>query len=129
MCVSVVRLLLAREPLLEQEVWLLKTFPPIGFGLVILHVILKTEQNENSNSDTYYQTRTRREVLVNERKAFYNKCVAKGVDMDFSHCSIGCPVEFEREHDIAGKVLNLPFYYNMTDQELKKVVSVVNSIK
>lgn len=73
--------------------------------------------------------RRRREVLVNERKAFYNKCVAKGVDMDFSHCSIGCPVEFEREHDIAGKVLNLPFYYNMTDQELKKVVSVVNSIK
>ena len=73
MCVSVVRLLLAREPFLEQEVWLLKTFPPIGFGLVILHVILKTEQNENSNSDTYYQTRRRREVLVNERKAFYNK--------------------------------------------------------
>lgn len=72
---------------------------------------------------------TRYAVLVNERKAFFNKCVAKGVDMDFSHCSIGCPVEFEREHDIAGKILNLPFYYNMTDQELKKVVSVVNSIK
>lgn len=79
MCVSVVRLLLAREPLLEQEVWLLKTFPPIRFGLVILHVILKTEQNENSNSDTYHQTRRRREVLVNERKTFYNKCVTKGV--------------------------------------------------
>ena len=55
--------------------------------------------------------------------------MAKGVDMDFSHCSIGCPVEFEREHDIAGKVLNLPYYYTMTDQDLKKVVSVVYSIK
>ena len=72
---------------------------------------------------------TRYAVLVNDRKTFYHKCVAKGVDMDFSHCSIGCPAEFEREHYIAEKVLNLPFYYNMTDQELKKVVSVVNSIK
>ena len=32
----------------------LKTFHPTRFGLEILPVILKTEQNENSNSDTYY---------------------------------------------------------------------------
>ena len=49
--------------------------------------------------------------------------------MDFSHCHIGCPSDFEREHQIASKVLNLPFYYEMSYYEMKKVVKVVNSIK
>lgn len=38
------------------------TIHPTRFGLEILPVILKTEQNENSNSDTYYQTRRCRET-------------------------------------------------------------------
>lgn len=72
---------------------------------------------------------TRYAVLVEDRRSFYEKCVAQGIDMDFSHCHIGCPSDFEREHQIASKVLNLPFYYEMSYYEMKKVVKVVNSIK
>lgn len=72
---------------------------------------------------------TRYAVLVKERKSFYEKCVKKGIDMDFSHCSIGCPSTFEKEHDIAERVLNIPFYYDMSENEIKKIVSVVNSIR
>lgn len=72
---------------------------------------------------------TRYAVLCDNRKAFYMACLKKGVDMDFSHCSIGCPSDYKVEHEMADKILNLPFYYNMTDKEMKKVVDVVNSIR
>lgn len=72
---------------------------------------------------------TRYAILVDDRRSFYEKCVAQGIDMDFSHCHIGCPSDFEYEHQIANKVLNLPFYYEMSCYEMKKVVKVVNSIK
>lgn len=49
--------------------------------------------------------------------------------MDFSHCNIGCPFDFEQEHEIAREILNLPFYYDISDKEMKKVVNVVNSIR
>lgn len=68
-------------------------------------------------------------VLAENRYTFYKACVSKGVDMDFSHCTLGCPESFEYDHKIAKEVLNLPFYYHMSDKEMKKVVSVVNSIK
>lgn len=71
---------------------------------------------------------TRYAVLANDRKAFYEKSLEKGVDMDFSHCSIGCPKEFVEEHKIADKILNLPFYFNMSEKEMRKVVDVVNSV-
>lgn len=72
---------------------------------------------------------TRYAVLADDRKAFYKKCVEQGVDMDFSHCSIGCPEEFTEEHAIAERILNLPFYYDMSEREMKKVVNIVNNIR
>lgn len=72
---------------------------------------------------------TRYAVLTDFRKVFYKKCVEQGVDMDFSHCSIGCPDGFAEEHAISDKILNLPFYYNISKSEMKKVVNVVNNIR
>lgn len=72
---------------------------------------------------------TRYAVLADDRKAFYKKCVEQGVDMDFSHCSIDCPEEYTEEHAIADTILNLPFYYDMSEREMKKIVKVVNGIK
>ena len=72
---------------------------------------------------------TRYAVLADDRKTFYKKCVEQGVDMDFSHCTIGCPEEFTEEHAIAGKILNLPFYYDMSEREMKNVVNIVNNIR
>lgn len=72
---------------------------------------------------------TRYAIRVNDRLAFYRKCLAKGCDMDFSHCSIGCPSSFVEEHRLANTVLNLPFYYELSDKEIRKVVDVINSIR
>lgn len=68
-------------------------------------------------------------VLVNERDRFYDECIKAGVDLDFSHCSLGCPSSFTKEHQMANQILNLPFDTNLSRKELEKVVAVVNSIK
>ena len=68
-------------------------------------------------------------ILVEERDRFYNECLDAGVDLDFSHCCLGCPNSFVNEHQIANKVLNLPFDINLSKKELKQIVNVVNSIK
>lgn len=68
-------------------------------------------------------------IQVENRNKFYRECVKQGVDMDFSHSTLGCPDSFKDEHAIANRILNLPFYYELSDKELNKIVSVVNSIK
>lgn len=68
-------------------------------------------------------------ILVENRNEFYRECVKRGVDMDFSHCSLGCPDSFKDEHGIADRILNLPFYYDLSEKEINKVVNVVNSIR
>ena len=68
-------------------------------------------------------------VLVEDRNEFYRKCVKLGVDMDFSHCSLGCPENYELEHKMASQILNIPFNTNLTKKEVSKVIEVVNSIK
>lgn len=75
-------------------------------------------------------TCTRYAILVNDRRSFYKQCIAKGIDMDFSHCIIGCPQNevYKEEHEMAKQILNLPFYYGLTDKEMKKAVKVINSI-
>lgn len=72
---------------------------------------------------------TRYAVLTENRKDFYKKCLAKGVDLDFSHCNIGCPQEFAEEHETSWKIMNIPFYYEMSEKEMRKIVNVVNSIR
>ena len=74
---------------------------------------------------------TRYAILVEDRKSFYKQCIAKGIDMDFSHCNVGCPQNdnYKDEHKMAKEVLNLPFYYELSDAKMKKVVEVINSIR
>lgn len=68
-------------------------------------------------------------ILVEKRDRFYNECIKAGVDLDFSHCSLGCPDSFKKEHQMANHILNLPLDINLSRKELDQVVSVVNSIK
>jgi len=68
-------------------------------------------------------------VLVEQRDKFYQECVRQGIDMDFSHCSLGCPKSYEEEHNMASHILNIPFNTNLTKKEVSKVIEVVNSIK
>lgn len=67
-------------------------------------------------------------VLVKDRTSFYKKCLAEGVDMDFSHSALACDKTFAVEHKMAEEVLDIPFYYDMSDKELSQVIQVVNSI-
>lgn len=68
-------------------------------------------------------------ILVEDRDRFYHECIKAGIDMDFSHSSLGCPRSFKKEHQIANRILNLPFDINLSRKELEQVVTVVNSIK
>ena len=68
-------------------------------------------------------------VMTENRWAFYRACVDNGVDLDFSHCNLGCPESFKEELNGAKRVMNLPFFYHITDNEMKKVVKVVNSVR
>lgn len=68
-------------------------------------------------------------VLVEKRNEFYQECVKRGVDMDFSHCSLGCPENYEDEHKMASQILNIPFNTNLGKKEIEKIIKVVNSIK
>ncbi len=68
-------------------------------------------------------------ILVKERDRFYYECIKAGVDLDFSHCRLGCPNSFTKEHQMANQILNLPFDINLSRNELNQVVAVVNSIK
>lgn len=79
----------------------------------------------------YYENAvcTRYAVLTEKRETFYEICLSKGVDMDFSHKSIGCPDDFKKEHSLADRIINLPLYYEMSELEMKRVVEVVNSIR
>ena len=68
-------------------------------------------------------------IQVENRNDFYKECVRKGVDMDFSHCSLGCPESYEEEHKMARQILNIPFNTSLTEKEVQKIIRVVNSIK
>ncbi|MBR3744639.1 MAG: DegT/DnrJ/EryC1/StrS aminotransferase family protein [Bacteroidales bacterium] len=67
-------------------------------------------------------------VQVNDQKAFYKECIKNGVDMDFSHIALGCPDSFEDEHRIASRILNLPYYYDLSRKEVEKIVNTVNHV-
>lgn len=68
-------------------------------------------------------------IKVKGKKAFYKQCLKQGVDMGFSFNYIAAPLSFKDEHKITDEVLNIPFYYNISEKEMRSVVSVVNGIK
>ena len=89
---------------------------------IINPLLHKPKLNENEVCCRY-------PVLVKDRTDFYKKCLYNGVDMDFSHSALACDMSYTVEHKMAKEVLDIPFYYNMSDEELNKVIQVVNSIK
>ena len=68
-------------------------------------------------------------ILVNDKDSFYHKSLKEGVDYGFSFNHITTPTSFEEEHSIVERVLNVPFYYDLSKSEMQKVVDVINSVK
>ncbi len=59
---------------------------------------------------------------------FYKKAARKGIDFAFSFTFIACPREFRFAHDLASRLLDLPYYHKLTDAELDRVVEVLKSL-
>lgn len=68
-------------------------------------------------------------IYVKEKHAFYHECVKRGVDLDFSHTVLTCPDCYIDERKMADEVLNIPLYYDLSDQDMERVVNIVNSIQ
>jgi dTDP-4-amino-4,6-dideoxygalactose transaminase len=66
--------------------------------------------------------------VAGDKLLFYRSAVEKGIDFAFSFTFIVCPLEFERAHRLAASVLDLPFYYKLSEKELDKVISVLREL-
>lgn len=63
-----------------------------------------------------------------DKFAFYRESCRRGVDMAFSFTFINCPHEMKRARELAGSVLDLPFYSKLTNAEIDKTVRVLKEI-
>ena len=64
-------------------------------------------------------------ILVNDKLNTYNNFLKKGFDVAFSFSFMVCPNNFVIAKNIANKVLNLPYYYKLTDKEIFKIIKVI----
>lgn len=83
--------------------------------------VCKPTMNENAVQIRY-------SIKVKEKKRVYETCIKRGVDLGFSFNYIAAPDDYKEEHRIANEVMNIPFYYEISEKEMKKVVKVINSI-
>jgi dTDP-4-amino-4,6-dideoxygalactose transaminase len=68
-------------------------------------------------------------ILINDNKlTFYSLCIKEGLDLGFSFTFIDCPSKNINSYNIANSILNLPFYYNLSDKEIFTIVSILNNI-
>lgn len=68
-------------------------------------------------------------LQVENQKEFYQYCLQRGIDMGFSFNHISSPDSYTEEHKMAEEILNIPFYFNLSQKEMEKVVNVINSYK
>ena len=68
-------------------------------------------------------------IRVRENKMdFYRKATQQGVDFAFSFTYIAAPEAMRKSHSIARAILNLPFYTNLTPQEMVQVTKVLRRL-
>jgi dTDP-4-amino-4,6-dideoxygalactose transaminase len=68
-------------------------------------------------------------VLINgDKYEFYERCAKNGLDLGFSFTFIESPVSYGKSHRIASRILNLPFYFNMSEKTIKSIIRILNNI-
>lgn len=67
-------------------------------------------------------------IQVENKASFYQRCLTRGIDMAFSFSYIVCPASFTHAKRIAETVLDLPYYYDMKDEEVTCVINTINEI-
>ena len=69
-------------------------------------------------------------VLVRGDKiAYYKRAVQRGIDFAFSFTYLACPRSFDRDWDIADRVLDLPFYPKLKRYERERVSHVLRELE
>jgi dTDP-4-amino-4,6-dideoxygalactose transaminase len=68
-------------------------------------------------------------VVKGDKLAFYTRCVKAGLDMGFSFTFIDSPEEFVKSHDLARGILNLPFYFNLSDKDAQKAIDILKDVE
>ena len=63
-----------------------------------------------------------------DKLAFYREATKRGVDFAFSFTFIEAPPEFEAAHALARSVLDVPFYFDLTHEELDAVVETLAAL-
>ena len=63
-----------------------------------------------------------------DKMAFYREANRNGLDFAFSFTYIAAPDQMTRSHSIANTILDLPFYYKLTEKELAETIRIVRSI-
>jgi dTDP-4-amino-4,6-dideoxygalactose transaminase len=66
--------------------------------------------------------------VAGDKLSFYRSAVKKGIDFAFSFTFIVCPQRFERAHRLAASVLDLPFYYKLSEREIDQVIAVLRQL-
>jgi dTDP-4-amino-4,6-dideoxygalactose transaminase len=67
-------------------------------------------------------------LAPSDKLRLYKAAIERGVDMGFSFTSIACPESYVHAHDLAARVLNLPFYDKLTDAERNRLVTVLRRL-
>lgn len=67
-------------------------------------------------------------ISVDQKSDIYESCLSYGVDMGFSFNHIGTPKKWQKEHRIASRILNIPYYYDLSEGEFNRVIQVINSL-
>lgn len=67
-------------------------------------------------------------VRRGDKLSFYKRAAARGVDFAFSFSFIASPQGFRLAHELASRILDLPFYEKLSDDEFRHVVSTLKAI-
>ena len=63
-----------------------------------------------------------------DKVAFYREATRRGVDFAFSFTFIEAPPAFEAAHALSRSVLDVPFYFDLTHEELDSVVETLAAL-
>ncbi len=67
-------------------------------------------------------------LVTSDKHVFYQKAVDDGVDCAFSFTHISAPESMRASQRIATEVLNLPFYFGLSKQELQHTINTINKL-
>ena len=67
-------------------------------------------------------------IKVKDKYRAYKKFVDEGVDVGFSFNHVASPKTMTNEHKMSEEIMNLPYYYDISQKEMDTVVRVVNNL-